>query len=139
MRYLDLIRARIDDVRRDVPRLIELGEAMAPPHLRGGSLFTPQIGTYWPTEFGYRAGGLMGLKPPTYLAQSADDVAFTTLPDPRRRHLREDERWRRLIDSPAQIFVNGRPEDLAGACPLQRVAGFNPINPPARPPNSLGQ
>jgi len=124
MKYLDLIRARIGGVRQDLPRLIELGEAMAAPLLRGGALFTPQIGTFWPMEFGYRAGGLMGLRPPAYVAQSADDVAFTTLPDPRRRNLRDDERWRRLIDSPAQIFINGRPDDLAGACPLQRVAGF---------------
>ena len=125
MRYLELIKTRFAGVRRDVPRLIELGEHMAEPLLRGGSLFAPQVGTFWPTEFGNRAGGLMGLKPSaTYLAQSEDDVAFTTLPDPRRSKLREDERWKRLIDSPAKIFVIGDEDDLAGSTSLPRVAGF---------------
>jgi hypothetical protein len=124
MRYLELIRQRIAAIRADLPRLISLGDAMAAPLLRGGALFTPQVGTFWPTEFGHRAGGLMGLKPPAYVAQGADDVAFTTLPDPRRRNLRDDERWRRLVDSPAQIFVNGCPEELAGAAPVERFAGF---------------
>jgi hypothetical protein len=124
MSYLDLVKTRLEGVRRDVPRLIELGEQMAGPLLRGGNLFTPQIGTYWPSEFGGRAGGLMGLKPASYVAQRADDVAFTTLPDPRRANLRDEARWRRLTESPAKIFIIGRPEDLAGACPHERVAGF---------------
>jgi hypothetical protein len=124
MTYLDLVRQRIVNIRADLPRLIELGEAMAAPLLRGGSLYTPQIGTYWPSEFGGRAGGLMGLKPANCVANSTDDVAFTTLPDPRRLRLGDDSRWRRLVESPAKIFIVGRPEDLAGACPLQRVAGF---------------
>ena len=125
MQYLELIQQRITGIRADLPLLVELGEAMAAPLLRGGSLFAPQIGTYWPSEFGGRAGGLMGLKPAaTHVAQSADDVAFTTLPDPRRANLRDDPRWRRLIESPAKIFINGRSEDVSGACPLQRVAGF---------------
>ena len=125
MNYLDLVKTRLDGVRRDLPRLMDLGEAMAAPLLRGGNLFTPQIGTYWPSEFGGRAGGLMGLRPAaTYVAQSENDVAFTTLPDPRRVKLSDDPRWQRLIDGPAKIFINGRPEDLSGVCPLQRVAGF---------------
>ena len=49
MRYLDLINARIAAVRQDLPRLIALGEQMAAPLLRGGSLFTPQIGTSTPS------------------------------------------------------------------------------------------
>ena len=124
MRYLELVKTHLDGVRRDFPRLIELGEAMAAPLMRGGNLFAPQIGTYWPSEFMGRAGGLMGVKPATYAAESENDVAFTTLPDPRRSKLADDPRWQRLIASPAKIFVIGRPEDLAGACTLQRIAGF---------------
>jgi hypothetical protein len=125
MQYLELIHQRIAGIRGELPRLIELGEGMAAPLLRGGNLFTPHIGTYWPSEFGGRAGGLMGLKPAaTYVARSENDVAFTTLPDPRRAKLSDDPRWRRLIDSPAKIFISGRPEDVSGACPIQRVAGF---------------
>ena len=124
MGYLELVETRLEGVRRDIPRLIALGEQMAEPLLRGGDLFAPQIGTYWPSEFGGRAGGLMGLKPATYVAHSENDVALTTLPDPRRVKLSGDPRWRRLIDSPARIFIIGRPDDLAGACPIERIAGF---------------
>jgi hypothetical protein len=124
MNYLDLVKTRLVSIRRDVPKLTELGEGMASPLLKGGALFTPQIGTYWPSEFGNRAGGLMGLKPATYVAQSPDDVAYTTLPDPRRTKLADDQRWKRLIDGPAKIFVIGRPEDLAGAAAVERFAGF---------------
>src|SRR5688572_18336952 len=122
--YLDLVKSSIADIRQDLPHLIDIGDRMAAPLLRGGNLFTPQIGTYWPNEFSGRAGGLMGMRPATYATQSENDVAFTTLPDPRRANLRENERWQRLIASPAKIFINGRPEDLSGATPLQRLAGF---------------
>ena len=106
-RYLQLIRASLDSIKQDVPRLTAIGEHMADHLVRGGNLFTPQIGTYWPSEFGGRAGGLMGLKPSDYLATSENDVAFTTLPDPRRTKLADDARWKTLIDSPAQIVING--------------------------------
>jgi hypothetical protein len=123
-KYLDVIGGRIEQIRRDVPRFIELGEKMARSLLAGGSLFAPDLGTYWPSEFGGRAGGLMGLKPSSYVAQSRDDVAFTTLPDRRTWNPRDDRRWRALIDSPAQIVVIGRAEDVGGAAPLDRFAGF---------------
>src|SRR5438270_13997037 len=110
-RYFDLIRQRIQRVRADVPKLIATGERMADALLAGGSLYTPQIGTYWPSEFGGRAGGIMGLKPATYVARSPNDVAFTTLPDPRAWNPKEDSRWRALIDSPAQIIVIGPESD----------------------------
>jgi hypothetical protein len=111
-------------IRANLPRLIGLGEQMAEPLLRGGNLFAPQIGTYWPNEFMGRAGGLMGLKPTSYLAQSENDVAFTTLPDPRRGKLRDDPRWRRLVESPAKIFVIGSHQDFASACPSERITGL---------------
>src|SRR5439155_19030746 len=113
MRYLDLIGGRIEQIRRDVPRLTALGERMAEPLVAGGGLFTPDLGTYWPSEFGGRAGGLMGIKPANYLATSEHDVAFTTLPDPRTWKPQDDARWRRLIDSPAQIVIIGPETDAA--------------------------
>ena len=124
MHYLELIRTRIERVKHDLPKLVALGESIARPLLEGGNLFAPQIGTYWPSEFGGRAGGLMGLAASDCVAQSEKDVAFTTLPDARRWKPDDDPRWRKLIESPATIFINGRPEDLAGACPLDRIAGF---------------
>jgi hypothetical protein len=122
--YLGLIRSSIDAIRGVVPRLTELGERMAGALLGGGALYTPQVGTYWPSEFGGRAGGLMGLKPSDHVAQSSLDVAFTTLPDARRWKPADDPRWRRLIESPAQIVVIGREQDAKAAAPAERFAGF---------------
>ena len=124
MNYLQIIQPSIERVTRDVPKLTALGELMAGSLLDGGQLFTPQIGTYWPSEFGYRAGGLMGLEAPTYMARSERDVAFTTLPDARKWKPKDDPRWQKLIDGPARIVVIGRPDDLAGAAPVDRFAGF---------------
>ncbi|MEA2709352.1 MAG: hypothetical protein QOF78_1953 [Phycisphaerales bacterium] len=123
--YLQLVGERIQHIRADLPHLIDLGQRMALPLLKGdGHLFTPQIGTYWPSEFGSRAGGLMGLKPANYVAELENDVAYTTLPDPRRSNLRDDPRWQRLIDGPAEIFIVGRPEDVGDAAPIGRFEGF---------------
>ena len=124
MNYLELTQGRLQQFRADVPKLIELGEKMARPLLAGGGLFTPSIGTYWPSEFGGRAGGLMGLKPSHYVAQNENDVAFTTLPDKRRWKASEDANWRKLIESKAQIFVIGSPGDVAGVEKVERFAGF---------------
>jgi hypothetical protein len=127
MKYLDLVKTRIAQVREELPHLIKLGEQMASPLLAGGSLYTPNVGTYWPSEFGGRAGGLMGLKPSHYIARSLNDVAFTTLPDPRRFNSTDESRWRALIDSPAQIFINGAESDIPphlAASLATRAAGF---------------
>src|SRR5438093_7396772 len=105
LRYLQLIHQRIDRIRADVPHFTSLGEKMARPLLACGALFTPNLGTYWPHEFGGRAGGFMGLKPPTYVPQSENDVAFTTLPDVRRWKPNDDGKWLALIESKAQIFL----------------------------------
>src|SRR4051794_15867738 len=137
LRCLDLIAQSIAAIRADVPRLTALGEKMAAPLLAGGNLFTPKIGVYWPSEFGSRAGGLMGLKPSDYVAESANDVAYTTLPDPRRANLKTDARFRRLLDSKAQIFVIGREQDLGDAAPISRIAGFTGGAPPESPDAGL--
>jgi hypothetical protein len=124
MQYLNLIGQRIAAMREDLGRLADLGERMARPLLAGGGLFAPRIGTYWPSEFGGRAGGLMGLKPSDYLAQSSNDVAFTTLPDARRWKPADDAAFAKLLASPAQIFIIGREQDLNAAAPASRIAGF---------------
>lgn len=124
MSYLERIPSRIARIRSDLPNLIELADRMAAALLAGGQLFTPQLGTYWPSEFGSRAGGLMGLKPPEYLAESKLDVAFTTLPDRARWKPKDDSRWQRLVESPAQIVIIGSPEEAEGAGPSSRFAGF---------------
>ena len=126
MAFLDLIRQRIDAARADLPMLSDLAARMAQPLLAGGALFAPDLGTFWPYEFGGRAGGLMGLAPSSYIARSSNDVAFTTLPDPRRANP-EDPRWRALIDSPAQIFINGTERDIpqhSAATLARRIQGF---------------
>src|SRR5438094_5009826 len=107
LRYLQLVKEHIERIRADVPHLAALGEKMARPLLAGGSLFTPDLGTYWPSEFGGRAGGLMGLKPASYIAQNSHDVAFTTLPAARTWKPKDDARWQALIQSRAQIFLIG--------------------------------
>ena len=124
MNYLDYTQGSLKRFRSDVPKLSELGELMAQSLLAGGALFTPAIGTYWPSEFGGRAGGVMGLKPSNYLAQSENDVAYTTLPDKRRWKPAEDANWRKLIESKAKIFIIGRPEDVEGVEKVDRFAGF---------------
>src|SRR5687768_12470890 len=118
--FLSLIEKRIDQARADVPKLISLAERMAEPLLAGGALFTPDIGVYWPSEFGGRAGGFMGLKPSNYVPRSSNDVAWTTLPDARNWRPRDDAKWQRLIDSKAQIFVVGHEGEISG----DRIAGF---------------
>ena len=123
MKFLSIIRQRIDQIRADVPRLTALAEKMTKPLLAGGGLFNPNIGTYWPSEFGGRAGGLMGLKSPEYIAQSPNDLAFTTLPDVRSWKPAEHKAWQTLINSPAQIVVIGREEDATSA-PPSRFLGF---------------
>jgi hypothetical protein len=119
--FLSLIQQRIQQIRSDVPKLTALGERMAEPLLAGGALFTPDLGTYWPSEFGGRAGGYMGLKPSSYRAESKNDVAWTTLPDARRWKPQEDAKWKALLESPAQIFVNGPESDVQSP---SRIAGF---------------
>lgn len=122
--YLRLIRRSLRGIRRDVPKLTELGEAMARRVLAGGDLFPPAIAQFWPREFGGRAGGLMGIRAPDWKPQSNKDVAYFAVPDPRHWDPRKDERLRQLVESKAELFVIGRPEDLAATGSRRRFAGF---------------
>jgi hypothetical protein len=122
--YLKLIRRSLGGIRRDIPRLTQLGEAMARPILAGGDLFPPAVAQFWPREFSGRAGGLMGIRASDWQPQSKNDVAYFAVPDPRRWDARKDERLQQLMKSKAQLFVIGRPEDVAAGAPAPRFAGF---------------
>ncbi len=124
LQYLKLIEKRIKAAREDVPHFTALGEKMASALLKGGNLFTPPVAKWWPSEFGGRAGGLMGLKSPSYVPTSGNDVAYFTTPDPRFWKPREDKLFQSLLKSKAQLFLIGAPEDLLSAAPKNRFAGF---------------
>jgi hypothetical protein len=111
-RYLRLVRKHMAAIRRDLPRLVDMGERMAEPLLGGGNLFAPSVAGWWCSEFGGRAGGLMGIKWSNYVPRSGKDVAFFALPDPRRWNAAEDKTLAGLVESKAQLFVIGRQEDL---------------------------
>ena len=121
--HLRLVRKSLAGIRRDIPALSKLGEAMARPVLAGGRLVPSPVAAFWPSEFSGRAGGLMGIRWPHFLPQKKTDVAYFAVPDRRRWDPRRDEWLSKLMKSPGQLFVIGRPEDVA---PLgrRRFAGF---------------
>ncbi|MCY2927405.1 MAG: hypothetical protein NT031_18600, partial [Planctomycetota bacterium] len=116
---------RLSALRRDVPDLVEFAERMARPLLAGGDIFTPPVGAWWPSEFGYRAGGLMGIRNerPVFGARSKQDVFYFAAPDPRSWDAAKDEQLQALVKTRANLFVIGRAEDVAGV-PASRFAGF---------------
>jgi len=120
--YLTDIARRIEKIRADLPRLSALGEAMAAPLLRGGEIFTPRVAAYWPSEFGGRAGGLMGVRGGDYAPTSKNDVGYFAVP--RRWDDRALQALDRATRSKAQLFVIGRPEDLPKRIKPSRFAGF---------------
>jgi hypothetical protein len=122
--YIGLIRKRISAIRKDMPALIEMGERMAKPLLDGGNCFPPAVAPYWPDEWTCRAGGLMGLKPSNYAARSRKDTAYFALPGRRDWDPKQDAALQSLVKSKAQLFVIGRPDELKGAAPTSRFAGF---------------
>ncbi len=112
-RYLKLIENRIKVIRSDMPGLIEMGEKMAQPMLDGGRFFVPRVARFWPSEFGGRSGGFMGLtRLPGVKPSKANDVAYVALPHPRGWQPREDANLRQLLRSKAQVFINGSAEEL---------------------------
>ena len=121
--YLRLIRKSLAGIRRDIPALAKLGEAMAQPVLAGGDLVPSPVSAFWPSEFSGRAGGLMGIRWHGFVPAKKTDVAYFALPDRRRWDPERDEHLSRLVKSPGRLFVIGRPEDVA---PLarRRFAGF---------------
>jgi hypothetical protein len=107
--YLDVISQRIGGIRREVPKLTEMGEQMAGHLLAGGNIFVPAVSPYWASEFTGRAGGLMGIATGDYagpyVPTSDNDVAFTTLP--RKWSEKTRRAWSALAETPARIFVIG--------------------------------
>lgn len=126
-RYLNLVLGRIRAIRRDMPSLIEMGEKMAAPMLRGGRFFTPAVASFWPSEFGGRAGGFMGLtRQPGLNPSRMTDVAYVALPDPAWWDPARDKVLAGLLRSRGRLFVNGRPEELQalGSAAVKRVTAF---------------
>jgi len=124
-RYLDLVSARIRAIRADLPQLTAMGEAMAAPMLAGGRFFVPAIAKFWPSEISGRAGGFMGMNhDPHQKPSKKNDVAYIALPRPGAWNPREDAALMRLMRSKAQVFVNGRPEELEAMGTSCRVAAF---------------
>src|SRR4051794_11366504 len=90
--YLQTVSRQIDAIRGDLPSLIKMAEKMAGLMLDGGELFNPAVNPYWPSEFGGRAGGFMGIRSKPGLALSAKNVAYFALPDPRHWKAEKDEK-----------------------------------------------
>jgi hypothetical protein len=110
--YLDVIAKEIERIREDLPALIGMGERMAELMLEGGELFNPPVNPYWPSEFGGRAGGFMGIRSRPGLAASPKNVAYFALPDPRHWKPEKDKTLQELLDGKAKLFVVGKEEDL---------------------------
>ena len=124
--HLELVHGRIRAIRRDIPSLVEMGEKMARPMLAGGRFFTPKVARFWPSEFGGRAGGFMGMtRQPGLHPTRKTDVAYVALPDPRTWDPKKEAALSRLLKSKAHIFVNGREDELdALGSARKRVAAF---------------
>jgi hypothetical protein len=122
LQYLDLVGTKIAAIEKQVPMLAGIGEKMASSLLAGGALFTPPVARFWPSEFGGRAGGLMGLRPSDYVPESRKDVAYFALP--RKWDDRSKEQLKKVAKSKAQLFAIGRPEDVDGLVPASRFAAF---------------
>src|SRR4051812_38568711 len=73
--YLQTISGEIAKIRSGLPSLIAMGERMAGLMLEGGELFNPAVNPFWPSEFGGRAGGFMGIHSRPTLHLSAKNVA----------------------------------------------------------------
>lgn len=122
-RYLEQARARLEQIRADMPALSAFGKDMADPLVDGGDIYVPPVARFWPSEIGGRAGGIMALK--RRGGKMTDrDVAYIATHDPRKWDPRDDENLQKLIAGPGKLFVNGRPEDLAALGDLGRFAGF---------------
>jgi len=124
LQYLSLVSARLAAIRKDVPKLVKMGEKMAELLIEGGEIFTPDVAPFWPSEFCDRAGGMMGVRKGMEWAKSSKNFAYFAVPNPKTWRPKEDKKFKELIDSKAKLFVVGRPEDLAGAAPASRFAGF---------------
>lgn len=124
-RYLELAAGRLRAIRRDLPALSELGERMARPLLAGGRLFAPRVADFWPREFSGRAGGFMGItRSKVGRPTRKTDVVYVALPMPGKWDPRKDAALTSLLRSRAQVFVNGRRDELAALGKRVRVAGF---------------
>ncbi len=121
--YLQQALVRLEGLKKSLGELVDMSRKMAEPLLAGGALFTPPTTSWFGSEYGYRAGGLMGLHDANYVPQSDKDVAFLALPDPRRTTTSAGELLEKLAASPARLFVVGTPAELPKSM-HKRIAGF---------------
>lgn len=91
-RYLRQIKTRFDAITNDLPRLIQIAQTMAPGLLAGGYMTTPTLLPAWPSEFGGRAGGMMGIH--DFPRNGHRDVSYVALPDRADGRLRRIKHWR---------------------------------------------
>jgi hypothetical protein len=125
--FLRGVGERIEKIRQDVPRLVEMGGRMAEHLLAGGEIFVPPVARWWVSEFSARAGGLMGITWGDHAGPfepgSKHDVAYVALPakwtDPAR------EQWQKLIASPASIFAIGEPSQVAEKDRVEAFTGLS--------------
>jgi len=125
-KYLGQIARRMRAIKRDLPRLTAMGERMAQPLLKGGNMNLHRMGRFWGSEFGHRAGGLMGMRylDATLRNVRQNSVVYFELPRPHQRTKDDQDMLRTLVESSAQLFVVGCPEDADGVAPIDRFSGF---------------
>jgi len=103
--YLKLISTRFAAIRKDLPKLIVMGEKMAEAILEGGeNCLRLRWAPFWPNEFGGRAGGFMGVRTGDEWNRSAKNVAYFALPDARKWDAKKDEKLKRLLDGKAKLL-----------------------------------
>jgi hypothetical protein len=121
--YLEAIHGRVEQIQQDVPRLVQMGAAMAEHLLAGGEIFIPPVARWWVSEFSARAGGLMGISSGdhagSYEATSPHDVALVALPSKWTEEAKSQ--WKKLIQGPAKVFAIGEAGQVAET---ERVAAF---------------
>lgn len=123
-RWLDAMGKRIVTAQRDAAAFTDMGQAMAKLLVKGGRYFTPPAVKYWPIENTHRAGGIMGIRPWRADDARKGDVVYLSVPD--RRCWRDDglKLLKEIVAGRAELFVNGRPDDLPDGVSEKRFAAF---------------
>jgi hypothetical protein len=120
--YLAQIGTRMEAIKAAVPEFARLGEKMAKGLLAGGDFSVPGVARYYPSEVSHRAGGMMGIRGGK-TPENRNDVALFALPDARFWDAEKDEKLKELLDSPGQLFVVGREDELPARM-RKRIHGF---------------
>lgn len=123
-RFLGEIAGRVEGIRADVGRFVEMGERMAEHLIAGGEIFVPPVAKWWISEFSGRAGGLMGISWGDHAGgfepKSKHDVAYVALPG--KWNEQSQKQWKKLVEGPARIFTLG---DASQVQQRDRVEAFS--------------